>query len=328
MRRPAGMSARARAADRGYGRRRFLRGLSALGAASLAAPYAGSLDAQPAFKTVRLSERMVAILGPGANALAADAGDGVALIDGGAAGWSEPLLQTVGEQFASKPVAALLNTHWHPEHTGSNAALGARGVPIIAHENTAGWLGTNIWVRWSGERYPPLPKSARPTTTFYDSGAQRVGDRELHCGYLPKSHTDGDVCVFFAEENVLVTGGTISNDGWPVLDWWTGGWTGGLLDALDSLAKIANAQTRIVPGNGPIMSYADLEAQRAMYNVIIERIHAGLRNALSTEELLASKPTAEYDARWGDPTQFVTLAFHSTWRHLRDSHDTRMNNIA
>jgi glyoxylase-like metal-dependent hydrolase (beta-lactamase superfamily II) len=311
-------------------RREFLATLSALAAGvAVSVPFARSARAQAQpLTTVKLADRLIAVIGPDSNVLAADAGDGVVLIDGGHASWSDALLRTVGGQFTGKPVSALLNTHWHPEHTGSNAAVGARGAQIVAHENTAGWLGTEVWVRWSDQKYPPLPKAAQPNKTVYDSGVLRVGNRDLQYGYLPKAHTDGDLCVFFPEENVLATGGMISNDGWPVLDWWTGGWTGGMLDGLDSLMKIANKDTRIVPGNGPLMSFADLQAQREMYLVVIDRIHNGLRKALSTEEVLATKPTAEYDARWGDPTQFVTLAFHSTWRHLRDAYDTRLSNIA
>ena len=179
--------------------------------AAIALPSTRSVRAaSPALKTVRLGRGLVAVLGPDSNAVAADAGDGVLLVDGGDAAWSADLLQTVGREFTAKPIAALLDTHWHPEHTGSNAAVGAKGGEIIAHENTAGWLGTEVWVRWSDKRYPALPKVAQPTRTFYDSGVQRVGNREIDCVYLPKSHTDGDVAVLFREENVLVTGGTVS----------------------------------------------------------------------------------------------------------------------
>lgn len=319
------MTAPARTLDR----RALLRDLSACTGVALAFPYANIVRAASVpLEVARLGGGLVALLGAESNAVAADAGDGLLLVDGADANSADALLQTVQREFAGKPIAALLNTHWHHEHTGANATVGARGGEIAAHENTAAWLGTEVWVRWSDRHYPALPKTGQPTRTFYDSGPQRFGQREVDCVYLPKSHTDGDVAVLFREENVLVTGGTISNDGWPVLDWWTGGWTGGLLDALDSLVKVANERTRIVPGNGPLMSYADLLAQREMFGVVIDRIHKGLRSAWSTEELLASRPTAEYDARWGDPTQFVTLAFHGTWRHLRDAHDTRMNNIA
>jgi glyoxylase-like metal-dependent hydrolase (beta-lactamase superfamily II) len=143
-----------------------------------------------------------------------------------------------------------------------------------------------------------------------------------------KAHTDGDIWVFFPEDNVLATGGVVSNDGWPIIDWWTGGWIVGMLDAFDTLLKIANDQTRIVPGNGPVMSLADLKSQQEMYLKIFERLETMHRNSLATDEALAAKPTAEYDAQWGDPELFVTLAFQSLWGHLRDAHDRRFRSGA
>jgi hypothetical protein len=94
------------------------------------------------------------------------------------------------------------------------------------------------------------------------------------------------------------------------------------------LLEVANERTRIVPAVGPIMSLAELEAQHAMYLTVFDRVHTMLTKALAIDEVLAAKPTAEFDSRYGDPTQFLTLAFESTWGHLRDAHDTRLRNIA
>jgi glyoxylase-like metal-dependent hydrolase (beta-lactamase superfamily II) len=278
--------------------------------------------------TVALSPRMSAILGPDGNVLAADSDEGVILVDGGHASWADALLQTVSGVFPGKPVRALVNTHWHEEQTGANRSLGERGAEIIAHENTKLWLGSEVWVRWSDKKYPPLPKAAQPTTTVYDPGALTIGGRRVDHGWARDAHTDGDLFLFFPDENVLVAGGFVSNAGWPVIDWWTGGWTVGMLNGFDRLLEVANERTRIVPAVGPLMSLAELEQQHAMYLTVFERIHAMLVKALAVDEVLAAKPTAEYDARYGDPTQFVTLAFESTWGHLRDAHDTRLRNIA
>jgi len=100
-----------------------------------------------------------------------------------------------------------------------------------------------------------------------------------------------------------------------------------MLDGFDALLEIADEDTRIVPGNGPVMSLADLRAQHEMYLTIFDRLQTMLRQAFGTDEVLAAAPTAEYDARWGDPEQFVSLAFESLWGHLRDAHDTRLRNI-
>ena len=307
-------------------RRELLRQAAVIASATL---LPATLRAQsPSLDTVALSPRMSAILGPDGNVLAADSDEGVILVDGGHASWADALLQAVGGAFPGKPVRALVNTHWHEEQTGANRALGERGVEIVAHENTKLWLGSEVWVRWSDKKYPPLPKDAQPTTTVYDPGSLTIGGRRVEHGWARDAHTDGDLFLFFPDENVLVAGGFVSNATWPVIDWWTGGWTVGMLNGFDRLLEVANERTRIVPAVGALMSLADLKEQHAMYLTVFERIHAMLIKALAVDEVLAAKPTAEYDARYGDPTQFVTLAFESTWGHLRDAHDTRLRNIA
>lgn len=307
-------------------RREVLRQAAALaGATLLPAP----LVAQSSSLTVvPLSPRTSAILGPNATVLAADTADGVVLVDGGHASWADALLETVASLYPGKAVRALYNTHWHEEQTGANRALGERGVEIVAHENTALWLGTEVWVRWSDKKYPPLPKPARPTTSVYDPGRMTIGGRAVEHGWARDAHTDGDLFVFFPDDNVLVAGGFVSNTTWPVIDWWTGGWTAGMLNGFDRLLEVANERTRIVPATGAMMTLAELKAQQAMYLKIFDRIHASLIKALAVDEVLAAKPTAEFDARYGDPRQFVTLAFESTFNHLRDAHDTRLRNIA
>jgi glyoxylase-like metal-dependent hydrolase (beta-lactamase superfamily II) len=298
---------------------------AALSCARLSHAQAAKLDVAP------VADGMFAVRGPNATVLAVDSGEGVVLVDGGAAAWSSALLATVAERLPGKPVRALFNTHWHPEQTGSNETLGERQTEIIAHENTKLWLGTEIRVRWSGETFAPLPIAARPTKTFYDAHdvtSFRFGERRAECGHLLKAHTDGDFWVLFPEENVLAVGGVVSNDRWPVIDWWTGGWFVGMVDAFDALVAIANDGTRIVPGSGPVMSFADLKAQREMYLKIFDRLQNLFTESRDTAEVLAAKPTAEFDAKFGDPELFVTLAFQSFWGHLRDNHDRRLRSGA
>ncbi|HMB74017.1 MAG TPA: MBL fold metallo-hydrolase [Gammaproteobacteria bacterium] len=310
------------------GRRRCLSGAVALTGSALALRLAPSALAQPArLETVSLSQRTIAVIGPDAVSLATQSGDGVILIGGGHERWSDDLLGVVAEAFGGMPISALFNTHWHREQTGANLRLGERGVPILAHENTRLWLGTEVWVRWSDQRFPPLPAAARPSTGFDGSGSIRLGGRNVEYIYQRNAHTDGDIGVFLPDENILVTGGHVASDSWPIIDWWTGGWIGGMLDGFDLLVETGNPDTVIVPASGPIMSYAELTAQHEMYLTIFDRLHEMLRNARSTAEVLAARPTAEFDRQMGDPELFLTLAFQSMWRHLRDAHDTRMQNI-
>jgi glyoxylase-like metal-dependent hydrolase (beta-lactamase superfamily II) len=307
-------------------RRELLRQSAVLAAAAL---LPRALRAQGAsLEVAALSPRMSAILGPNGNVVAADSADGVILVDGGHASWSDALLATVERSFPGRPVRALINTHWHEEQTGANRVLGERGVEIVAHENTALWLGSEVWVRWSDKRYPALPVAARPKTSVYDPGRLTIGGRAVDHGWARDAHTDGDLFIFFPDENVLAAGGFVSNTTWPIIDWWTGGWTVGMLNGFDRLLEVANDRTRIVPAVGPIMSLPELKVQHAMYRTVFERVHGMLVKSFAIDEVLAAKPTAEFDPRYGDPTLFLTLAFESTWGHLRDAHDTRLRNIA
>jgi glyoxylase-like metal-dependent hydrolase (beta-lactamase superfamily II) len=310
----------------GQTRRQLFRQAAALACATFVP---GRLIAQNAvLETVRLSEAVTVVIGPNANVVAADSSEGLILVDGGHASWADRMLASVEQSFPGRPTRALINTHWHEEQTGANLKLGERGIEIVAHENTTLWLGSEVWVRWSDKKYPPLPPAARPRTSVYDPGRLTFGARAVDYGWARDAHTDGDLFVHFPDENVLVAGGFVSNTTWPIIDWWTGGWTVGMLNGFDRLLEVANERTRIVPAVGPVMSLADLRAQHAMYLTVFDRVHTMLAKALAIDEVLAAKPTAEFDERYGDPTRFLTLAFESTWGHLRDAHDTRLRNIA
>jgi cyclase len=241
--------------------------------------------------------------------------EGALLVDGGLEVRSAELVKLALAQSSARRVHTLINTHWHPEQTGSNLRLGKAGARIISHENTKLWLGYANPVPGSQATYGPLPPRALPNDTTFDSGDLDFG-QHVHYGYLLQAHTDGDLYVFFPEANVLVTGGVVSADGWPVIDYKTGGWIGGLVEGLKTLITVADANTKIVPANGPVVTRAELESQRDMYAAIFERLGKLLRKGMSPAEAVAANPTQEFNAKWGEPTQFVTLAFESLWGHF------------
>jgi cyclase len=213
-------------------------------------------------------------------------------------------------------VHTLFNTCWFPEQTGSNQILGKAGATIIAHANTRMWMTTDITRPWEKRTFLPVPKEARPNKTFYDKGSMTAGNERIEYGYLLQAHTDGDIYVYFSRSNVLVVGGVISGEGWPFIDWWTGGWVGGLANGLEKPLKVGNAETRIVPANGPVLTRADLQAQYEMYRTISTRLHALIRKGYSPDEAVAAQPTKEFDDKMGNPENFVRLAFQSLWGQL------------
>ncbi len=266
--------------------------------------------------TVKLADNLFIVTLPGeANVVAQTGPDGVLLVDGGSANASDALLKAVSSlPGGSGTVHTLFNTHWHPEQTGLNERLGKAGAKIIAQENTRLWLTQNITWPWNGKRFSKLPKIAQPNKTFYDTGKLDSGVRY---GYIPDAaHTDGDMYVYFPEQNVLAVGGAVSGQGWPEVDWWTGGWIGGMVGGLQRLIALSNETTRIVAANGPVLSLADLKAQYEMYGTIYDRLSQMLNRGRGPTEAVAAQPTKEFDAGMGNPDVFVRRSFESLWAYL------------
>ncbi len=300
-------------------RRSFLKAAiaSAAGASLTLRALAGS--AREAISVVPLTERIVQITGAGGNVVVLTASDGVLLVDSGSEERSKDLLRAVAKLPGGQHVHTLINTHWHWDHTGGNERLGKEKAKIIAHENTKLWLGADFYCDWQNNRhYTPRPKAAWPTETFYTSGKLTANDEEVVYGYLPRAHTDGDIYVFFPKSNVLVAGGLMSVGSYPILDYTTGGWIGGMSDASKALLGIANKDTRIVPGIGPVQTYADLQAQSEMLSTLRERLVDLMRKGIGTDDLAANPPTQEFNARWGDPQLFLANAYRGMWGHVRE----------
>jgi cyclase len=290
-------------------RRDFL--TSAVGAA------AGlSLYGQPAIAAASLGVNLYLLTGAGASVAARTGADGVVLVDGGLADRAADLAKAVAALPGSKPVKTLFNTHWHPEQTGSNLSLRRAGATIIAHENTRLWMTTDVTRPWETRTFLPSPKEALPNRTFYDKDSITVDGERIDFGYLLQAHTDGDIYVHFTKANVLCIGDVIAAGAWPFVDWWTGGWIYGIVAGLETLLKVANAETRIVAGQGRVMTRADLETQYKMFDAIAKRLRALLFSGRNIEDALAADPTKEYNAAMGDPKQFIRLAFQSMWGHF------------
>ena len=300
----------------GHTRREILK--AALGGAAgiaLGARLAAAQAASDAAGTVRLADDLFFLRIPGqTNVLAHTGADGVLLVDGVSAGASEALMQAVAGLPGGGSVQAIFNTHWHPEQTGSNAQFGQAGRTIIAHENTRLWLATDVTWPWNGRRFTRLPKTAQPNQTFYTTGALPSG---IRYGHIPDAaHTDGDLYVYFPRQNVLAVGDVISGQGWPTVDWTTGGWIGGIVGGLQRLQTLANEETRIVAARGAVLGLADLKTQAAMYGTIYDRLTQLLNKGRGPTEAVAAKPAREFEAQMGDPDEFVRRAFESLWAYL------------
>ena len=273
-----------------------------------------ALAQNPNITTTQLGENLYVLGGAGCNVVARTGADGVVLVDGGLPQNAAALAQAVAALPNSGPVRTLFNTHWHPEQTGSNEKLGTAGVTIIGHENTRLWLQQNITWPWNGQKFKKFAKVAQPNKTFYDKGALDSG---IQYGYISDAaHTDGDLYVYFPQQNILAVGDAAYGAGWPVVDWWTGGWIGGIVGGLQRLQTVANKDTKIVPAQGPLLTYADIAAQLDMYGTISDRLNQMLNKGHSPSEGVAARPAKEYEAKMGNPDEFIRRSFESLWAYL------------
>ena len=135
---------------------------------------------------------------------------------------------------------------------------------------------------------------------------------------MPGAHTDGDIYVFFPRQNVLVGGDVISGGEYPIVDYVTGGWLGGMISGLKAMLKKGDANTRFVPGNGPLRTRADLEAQIDVCFTALSKIGDSYYKGQTWNELVASRPTRDFDARWGNPDTFLRLAYEGAWNHINE----------
>ena len=259
-----------------------------------------------------LADGLSCISGGGGNVTLFNSPAGALLVDGGSHEQAGQVLKAVRKLTGSARVHTLFNTHWHWDQTGSNAALGKAGTRIIAHENTRLWLGTDVNSKWEQRMYPRLPVNARPTQTTYTTGQLDFGGEQINYGYLPQAHTDGDLYVFFRKANVLVAGDVLAVGKYPIIDYCTGGWIGGMAAAVQTLTELANADTKIIPGTGPVQTRADLLAELDMLNLMKQRLSKLLAQGMSAQDMLDAAPTQDLNARWGDPTLFIA----NTWQGL------------
>lgn len=280
-------------------------------------------DAGSSLAMSDLRDGLMRIAGAGCNVVGFTGPDGPLLVDSGSPDRAAALKEFAAAEFGAAPVSVLFNTHWHVEHTGGNEALAGPDTRIIAHEHTRLWMSTKFYVEWQDARYSPRPPGALPNQTFFSSDPQPLeidfgGERVVY-GHLPQAHTDGDIYVSFPDRNVIVAGGAVTVGKYPVLDYITGGWVGGLMEATEKLIEMSDDDTLIVPESGPAQQRSDLQMQLEMLGTVRERVEAMALKGQGIDEMIAAEVTKEFDARFGTGAElFISNMYQGLWwNHLR-----------
>jgi glyoxylase-like metal-dependent hydrolase (beta-lactamase superfamily II) len=268
-------------------------------------------------RTTGLGNRIYMLAGEGGNITVAVADDGVIMVDSQFA----PLYGKINAAIAAltqQPIRYLIITHFHRDHTGGNEAFSKDGAVIVAHENVKTRLASGTRNGLTGAVVPPVPAIALPTQTYTDTMTVRLQGRTAELMHPVDVHTDGDTYIWFADANVLVAGDLVFFGRYPNIDFLYGGSIDGMIRGVDGLLEFAKDDTRIVPGHGPAGTKAMMRDYRQMLVQARDRI-ATLKGAGKTEdEVVAAKPNADYDAKFGVDARAIGNFVRVVYRSLKN----------
>jgi len=252
------------------------------------------------------------LTGAGCNVVALQGPDGALLVDGGLEVNCAMLLKAVSGATKSQRVHTLINTHWHPEQTGSNETVGKAGGTLIAHEVTRLALARAEQSPLFEGSYGPLPQKALPTKTTYNTGTLEFGAERVDYRYLPAAHTNGDLFVHFPKRNVLVAGGPVVGGAWPLIDYVNGGFMHGFLRSYEILTEVVKPDTVIIGANGPTLTGKDIVRHKDIYWALFKQFFVFFNKGYGPLDVVAERPLKDYEAEMGDPSRFIEYAYHST----------------
>src|SRR6266446_8555008 len=263
--------------------------------------------------THKLRNNVSVFEGSGGNIAVLTGGDGKVLIDAGI-GVSRPQFTKTLSSLNPEPITHLINTHWHFDHTSGNEWLHSAGAKIIAHENTRKHLSEIQRVEDWDYNFLPLRSGGIPSEVFAGELGLKLNGLSIGLKYYGPAYTDSDISVTFAEANIVHVGDTYWNGIYPFIDYSTGGSIDGMIAASDANLAATTNDTIIIPGHGrPVSNKAELKEFRDMLVAIRENIAKLKKQGRSRHETVAAKPTAAFDAKWGqfviDPGYFTRLVY-------------------
>jgi glyoxylase-like metal-dependent hydrolase (beta-lactamase superfamily II) len=252
------------------------------------------------------ADKIAIVDGGGTNVVVFSAADGLILADSGS---PMKTLATSGK------VTTVFNTHYHLDVTSNNERFASAGAKIIAHEHTRQWMSTDYWVPEEDRFEKARPKAAQPTETFRTTGSLKADSEQIDYGHLPLAHTDGDIYIHFKTSNVLAVGDVASPLRDPAFDSFTGAWIGGRVDAMDTILKLSNEQTKIVPAAGPVMTRAEFKAERDLMEEVRSRVWKHILAGESPKEMLDAGILKGLPRTWKDPNKFLNDAAKGMFAH-------------
>jgi len=264
--------------------------------------------------TTKLYDNLFLLQGAGGNMAAQVGPQGKVLIDSSYL-TAVPKIMDALKALSSDPLDALINTHWHVDHTDGNQGLHEAGFKIMAHTKTRERLGTPQSIKLLNISLPAYPAAAWPEITFDGSLHEWHNGDQLDLVHFDPAHTDTDIYIHFQKANVLHLGDIWFNGFYPFIDESSGGNIGGMIAGAQTGLAVADGSTKIIPGHGPLGNKADLELYRDMLSAVRDRVAAIKAAGASEQETVAKKPTADFDEKWGkgfmSPAVFTGIVYRT-----------------
>jgi glyoxylase-like metal-dependent hydrolase (beta-lactamase superfamily II) len=246
----------------------------------------------------KLRGNISVLQGSGGNIAVLTGLDGKLLVDAGITA-SRPRMTEALNSLSDDPVKHLINTHWHFDHTDGNEWLHAVGAEITAHENTRKHLSVTTCVEDWNFTFPPAPAGALPTKLFDSEQTLHLNGATLALKCYPPAHTDSDISVHFTDADIIDVADTLWNGHFPFIDYSTGGSIDGMIRAAEANVAKVTDESIVIPGHGPMGNKSQLIEFRDMLVSVRDKVSTLKREGKSLEEVVAAKPTADYDAKWG-----------------------------
>lgn len=272
------------------------------------------LGAEP-IQFKKLGDNLTLLMGPGGNIAVLNGKDGKILVDTFVRpAWNR--LKSTLDSIGPQPVNLVINTHWHFDHTDNNALFRAEWVPILAHKNTSIRMSETHNIDVLRFHFPPSSEIALPNRTFEKEYSLAANGETLKLKHVDPAHTDTDIFIFYENSNVVHCGDlVINNGGFPLIDYDSGGKIAGMVEASNRILTLADNNTRIIPGHGPIADKRTLELFRNLLVDVYERISHLRSQGRTLEETIAAKPLADLNAKWGggllNGDQYAEIAYRS-----------------
>ena len=250
---------------------------------------------QVQIKTTKVASNFYTLEGQGGTIGVLTGPDGVLMVDAQFAPLSDKIVAAI-KQISDVRIRFLVNTHVHGDHTGGNENIGKLGAAIIARENLRTRLAKPA-PQANGQPGVPAPPIALPVLTYDGALTIHMDGEDVQLIAVPVAHTDGDTMVYFPNANVLMTGDFYRSTGYPNIDRANGGTMNGMLAGFDLILKTGRPDTKIIPGHGATVDKAAVTAHKAMMVAVRDKVAALTRQNKTQEEVIAAKPTSEFDAK-------------------------------